>query len=97
VGGFNDHHFTEKLNEEEQIYFCREKIRRVLRFHGMASARNRRANKHRSRRDRRAAEGMMLQGYILGDRSTLTLTFPIRREFPGGYGIRQQQYYYDRK
>jgi transposase len=59
--GFNDRHFTEKLKEEEQIEFCREKIRSILRFHGIASPRKRRANKHRSRRDRRVAEGMMLQ------------------------------------
>jgi len=59
--GFNDRHFTEKLKEEEQIEFCREKIRSILRFHGIASPRKRRANKHRSRRDRRAAEGIMLQ------------------------------------
>jgi transposase len=59
--GFNDRHLTEKLKEEEQIEFCREKIRGILRSHGIASPRKRRANKHRSRRDRRAAEGMMLQ------------------------------------
>jgi transposase len=59
--GFNDRHLTEKLKEQEQIELCREKIRRILRSHGIASPRKRRANKHRSRRDRRAAEGMMLQ------------------------------------
>lgn len=59
--GFNDHHLTEKLKEQEQIELCREKIRRILRSHGIASPRKRRANQHRSRRDRRAAEGMMLQ------------------------------------
>lgn len=59
--GFNDHHLTQKLKEEEQIEFCREKIRCILRSHGIASPRKRRGNKHRSRRDRRAAEGMMLQ------------------------------------
>lgn len=59
--GFNDHHLTEKLKEEEKIDFCREKIRQILRSQGIASPRKRRANKHRSRRDRRAAEGMMLQ------------------------------------
>lgn len=59
--GFNDRHLTEKLKEQEQIELCREKIRRILRFHGIASPRKRRANQHRSRRDRRAAEGMMLQ------------------------------------
>ena len=59
--GFNDHHLTEKLKEEEQIEFCREKIRRILRSHGIGSPRKRRGVKHRSRRERRAAEGMMLQ------------------------------------
>jgi len=59
--GFNDHHLTEKLKEQEQIELCREKIRRILRSHGISSPRKRRANQHRSRRDRRAAEGMMLQ------------------------------------
>ena len=59
--GFNDRHLTEKLNEEEQIEFCREKIRQILRCEGIASPRKRRPNKHRSRRERRAAEGMMLQ------------------------------------
>jgi len=59
--GFNDRHLTEKLNEEEQIEFCREKIRQILRCEGIASPRKRRPNKHRSRRERRAAEEMMLQ------------------------------------
>jgi transposase len=59
--GFNDRHLTEKLAEEEQIEFCREKIRQILRSEGIASPRKRRRNKHRSRRERRAAEGMMLQ------------------------------------
>src|SRR5215471_11916587 len=39
----------------------REKVRQILRSYGIASPRKRRANKHRSRRERRAAEGMMLQ------------------------------------
>ena len=59
--GFNDHHLTEKLKEHEQIELSREKIRRILRSHGIATPRKRRASKHRSRRDRRMAEGMMLQ------------------------------------
>jgi transposase len=59
--GFNDRHLTEKLKEQEQIELSREKIRRILRCHGIASPRKRRANQHRSRRERRAAEGMMLQ------------------------------------
>ena len=59
--GFNDHHLTEKLCSEEKITLSREKLRQVLRSHGIASPRKRRGIKHRSRRERRAAEGMMLQ------------------------------------
>lgn len=58
---FNDHHLTEKLKEQEQIDLSREKVRRILRAEGIASPRKRRGIKHRSRRERRAAEGMMLQ------------------------------------
>lgn len=58
---FNDHHLTEKLQSEEKITLCREKLRQLLRAHGIASPRKRRGIKHRSRRERRAAEGMMLQ------------------------------------
>ncbi len=58
--GFNDHHLTEKL-EEEGIKLSREKVRRVLRAQGISSPRERRAPKHRSRRVRREAEGMMVQ------------------------------------
>lgn len=59
--GFNDHHLSEKLKEQEQIELSREKVRQVLRSHGIASPRRRRPPKHRSRRERREAEGMMLQ------------------------------------
>ena len=58
---FNDHHLTDKLEEEQKIELSREKVRRILRAHGIASPNNRRGIKHRSRRERRAAEGMMLQ------------------------------------
>ena len=58
---FNDHHLTEKLKEQEKIELSREKVRRILRAHGIASPKKRRGIKHRSRRERRAAEGMMLQ------------------------------------
>ena len=58
--GFNDHHLTEKL-EEEGIKLSREKVRRVLRAQGIGSPRKRRAPKHRSRRVRREPEGMMVQ------------------------------------
>jgi transposase len=59
--GFNDHHLTEKLQEQEKIKLSREKVRRILRAHGIASPKKRRGIKHRSRRERRASEGMMLQ------------------------------------
>src|SRR4026208_1303069 len=59
--GFNDHHLTEKLKEQEQIDLSREKVRRILRAEGIASPKKRRGIKHRSRRERRASEGMMLQ------------------------------------
>ncbi len=59
--GFNDHHLTEKLKEQEQIELSREKVRRILRAEGIASPRKRRGFQHRSRRERRASEGMMLQ------------------------------------
>src|SRR5215203_1595475 len=59
--GFNDHHLTEKLKEQESISLSREKVRRVLRAEGIRSPNKRRGLKHRSQRERRAAEGMMLQ------------------------------------
>jgi transposase len=59
--GFNDHHLTEKLKEQESIELSRETVRRVLRAEGIGSPRKRRGLKHRIRRERRAAEGMMLQ------------------------------------
>ncbi len=59
--GFNDHHLTEKLKEQESIELSREKVRRILRAQGIASPKKRRGIKHRSRRERRPAEGMMLQ------------------------------------
>ena len=58
---FNDHHLTEKLKEQEKIKLCREKVRQLLRAHGIGSPKKRRGIKHRSRRERRASEGMMLQ------------------------------------
>ena len=59
--GFNDHHLSEKLKEQEQISLSREKVRRILRAEGIASPNKRRGIKHRSRRERRVSEGMMLQ------------------------------------
>jgi transposase len=59
--GFNDRHLTEKLAEQEKLEISRETVRQILRSEGIASPRKRRGNQHRSRRERRAAEGMMLQ------------------------------------
>jgi transposase len=59
--GFNDHHLTEKLEEQERIKLSREKLRQLLRAHGIGSPKKRRGIRHRSRRERRASEGMMLQ------------------------------------
>jgi transposase len=59
--GLNDHHLTEKLKEEQQLELSREQVRRILRAEGIASPKKRRGIKHRSRRERRAAEGIMLQ------------------------------------
>src|SRR4029434_2761769 len=59
--GFNDRHLTEKLTEQKKVEIRRETVRQILRSEGIASPRKRRGNKHRSRRERRAAEGMMLQ------------------------------------
>ena len=59
--GFNDRHLTEKLVEQEKLEISREKVRQILRCAGIASPRKRRGNQHRSRRERKAAEGMMLQ------------------------------------
>ena len=58
---FNDHHLTDKLESEEKIEVSREKVRRILRTCGIRSPNKRRGIKHRSRRERKPAEGMMLQ------------------------------------
>src|SRR5574337_688614 len=59
--GFNDHHLSEKLAEVEGITVSREAVRQLLRDEGLASPRKRRPPRHRARRVRRAAEGMLLQ------------------------------------
>jgi transposase len=59
--GFNHQHFTEKLNENEDIIISRSTVRNILLGVGMNSPRKRHAPRHRSRRERYAKEGMMLQ------------------------------------
>jgi transposase len=59
--GFNFSHFHEKLSEVEAIEVSRSTVGRVLRRAGYRSPKKRRPAKHRSRRERRACEGAMLQ------------------------------------
>jgi transposase len=59
--GFNQQHFSEKLEEEEGIPLSRSTVRRVLLESGIASPCKRRAPKHRGRRPRYPKPGMLLQ------------------------------------
>ena len=59
--GFNDSHFTEKLQEVEGMELSRETVRRILRGAGRPSPQKRRAPRYRSRRERRPRKGMMVQ------------------------------------
>lgn len=58
---FNDHHFTEKLQEVEGISVSRETIRKWLRRAEVEAVRRRRTPKHRCRREPMPQEGIMLQ------------------------------------
>jgi transposase len=59
--GINDSHLAELLAEREGISLSRASVQRILRAAGLASPRRHRAARYRSRRDRRAAAGMLLQ------------------------------------
>jgi len=59
--GFNQQHFSEKLEETERIPLSRSTVRRILLKEGIASPRKRRAPKHRRRRERYPLSGMLLQ------------------------------------
>lgn len=59
--GINDTHLGELLAEREGISLSRSSIRRILRRAAIASPRRRRAPAYRSRRERRAAAGMLVQ------------------------------------
>lgn len=58
--GFNDQHFTEKLQEVEGIAISRTSVHRLLRAAGIGPPRKRRAPKHRRRRDRKPQAGLMI-------------------------------------
>lgn len=59
--GVNQQHLTELLEEEQEIRVSRSTVRRVLLRVGIRSPQTRRAPKHRSRRERKPREGMLLQ------------------------------------
>ena len=57
---FNDTHFTEMLVEREEVVLSRETVRKWRRGAGIEPKRQRRAPKHRKRRERMAQEGAMV-------------------------------------
>jgi transposase len=59
--GFNTQHFTEMLSEREGIKLSRSTVRRMLIEGGVSRPRKRRPPKHRSRRERYAQKGMLVQ------------------------------------
>ncbi len=59
--GLNDSHLRDLLEEREGIRLSRPSVRRILRARGIRSPRPRRAPRFRSRRERRSAEGMLVQ------------------------------------
>jgi len=59
--GVNQQHLTELLEEEQEIRLSRSTVRRMLLRAGIRSPQRRRAPKHRSRRERKPREGMLLQ------------------------------------
>jgi hypothetical protein len=59
--GCNTQHFTELLAEREDIRLSRSSVRRILMTQGLSGPRKRKPPKHRSRRERYAQEGMLVQ------------------------------------
>ncbi len=59
--GCNDSHLVELLALREGIIIKREALRRILRAAGIGARRQRRAPRHRRRRDRMPQSGMLLQ------------------------------------
>ena len=57
----NDTHLSEILFRDEKIRISRQTLRRILRGAGVPAKLKRRSPKHRSRRERKEAFGMMLQ------------------------------------
>ena len=59
--GFNLSHFTEYLNEEENIAISREKVRQILRQDNLYPKKPKKQPRHRLRREPMPQEGLMLQ------------------------------------
>ena len=59
--GFNQHHLTEMLAEQDGVRLSRPTVHRILKAAGIAAPRRRRPPRHRRRRDRYPREGMLLQ------------------------------------
>lgn len=59
--GLNNQHLSEVLVEREGLEVSRSTVRRVLLGYGIKSPRERRAPRHRSRRERYPQQGMLLQ------------------------------------
>lgn len=59
--GYNDSHLGELLAEDEGIVIGRSSLRRLLRAEGLASPRRRRPPRYRSRRERMAQAGLLVQ------------------------------------
>src|SRR6266571_1473348 len=59
--GVNDCHLAELLAEREGLVISRPSLQRVLRTAGLPAKHRRRRPRHRSRRERMAAEGSLLQ------------------------------------
>jgi len=59
--GINDCHLAELLAEREGLPISRQSLQRLLRGAGLPAKRRRRRPRHRSRRERLAAEGSLLQ------------------------------------
>jgi transposase len=62
----NDSHLAELLAEREGIEVSRPSLQRILRAAGLASPRRRRPPRHRSRRERMPAEGLLSRSTAAG-------------------------------
>jgi transposase len=59
--GYNDTHLAEALAEDEGVSISRAALRRLLRAEGLPSPRKRRPPRYRSRRERMAQAGLLVQ------------------------------------